>query len=177
MSDTIQGPDPRTLDRALHTARRFLGQWSDEVTARLRDDLVQETVVVAWGCWPDMRRPERFEALVRTVARRLRARAVRRSARSLDRSCVGRSDEPCLYVAGQWVPRRVLRDALDEVLPVAGTLTARLLLGFYEGFTCSELALRYGLTESNVKVRLHRGRRRLQKEFERRLRTGARHNP
>jgi DNA-directed RNA polymerase specialized sigma24 family protein len=40
-------------------------------------------------------------------------------------------------------------------------LNSRILMSYYEGFTCAELAVRYDLTTDSVKVRVHRSRRRI----------------
>jgi hypothetical protein len=79
-------------------------------------------------------------------------------------------DAAFLVVAGVPVPRMCLLNHLDGVLACLPALNRVLLLGFYEGFSCAELGARFHLTEDCVKVRLHRSRKRLRREFEARVR-------
>jgi DNA-directed RNA polymerase specialized sigma24 family protein len=52
-------------------------------------------------------------------------------------------------------------------------LDRELLLGFYEGFCCAELAERFDRSPTCVKTRLHRARRRIQREVEACARTAG----
>ncbi len=52
-------------------------------------------------------------------------------------------------------------------------LNEQLTRSYYEGFSCAELAERFGLEEDCVKVRLYRCRRKLRKEFEGRVRRAS----
>ena len=64
-------------------------------------------------------------------------------------------------IAGRRVPlhraRAFLQEALAELLPI----DRQLLLGLHEGFCCAELAERFRRSESCVKTRIHRARRRV----------------
>lgn len=165
---------------ALVSARRFLSRWSDRVTSNLRDDLVQEAAWEACRRAAQVRDHTRFPAMVRTIARRLRCRALCRALRRLPpladewqrplpfRRWTG--DDVMLTVAGRPVSRRRLLAMLDLMLERVGSLNRALLLGFYEGFSCVELGDRFELTVESVKVRLHRGRRRLRRAFEEHIR-------
>ena len=162
--------------RALRDGNVFLGRWSDPLTHRERGDLAQEAVLVAWRNKAALRVPARLGAFVRTVARRLRARAVRSSLRHPEEWLAGdetavfqesnAGDSPHVRVGRDLVPQDWLMDRLQACLEQLGSTNRRLLIGFYEGFSCSELSDRYGLSEAAVKVRLHRGRSVLRQKLE-----------
>jgi RNA polymerase sigma factor (sigma-70 family) len=161
---------------ALLHARLFLERWGDPVTRNERDDLVQETACAAWHRVDTVRDASCFPAMVRTISRRLRHRALCRAARRailfggdcrrLERETVRGCPGPCLLVEGRPVAVRRLLDMLDFVMCCLPVLNRRLLLAFYEGFSCSELADRFAVSVRSVKMRLHRSRRRLRREFE-----------
>ena len=153
-------------------ARRFLRRFEDAFTRQQCDDLVQESAVAAWQWAGAARRPERFAAAVRTIARRKRYRALRdhhRRREELSSACLPapnpKIDE--LRVAGRSVPREWLVARLVQALNGLRAVDRRLLLAQQEGFCCAEIAARLDMTEDVVKVRMHRARRRLQKEIER----------
>ena len=156
---------------AMRSARGFLRRFEDLTTRNERDDLVQETACSAWRWAQSARDPGRFEAAVRTIARRTRCRF--RTQRQRQREHEARSLEyrpvepPSLVVVGHCVPSVWLLDCLDRVLEGLCALDRRLLLGMHEGFCCAELAVRFRCSEKSVKVRIHRTRRRVQMEIER----------
>jgi DNA-directed RNA polymerase specialized sigma24 family protein len=161
---------------ALVQSRLFLERWGDPVTRRERDDLVQETAWATFCQATNVRDQSCIPAMVRTISRRLRHRALSRAARRavvfggnfrpVDRLRVCESTGPCLLVAGRPVPVARLLNMLEAVMWCLPPLNRRLLRAFYEGFSCLELADRFELTEEGVKMRLHRSRRRLRKAFE-----------
>ena len=163
---------------ALVDAREFLERWGDPVTRNERDDLIQETAWAAWHRAPYVRDGSCFPAVVRTISRRLRHRALclaaRRSQlfggdrRRLERECQRETERcgPYLLVEGRPVSVNRLLAMLDMVMRCLPWLNRRLLLSYYEGFSCGELAERFALTERGVKMRLHRSRHRLRREFE-----------
>lgn len=162
--------------RALRDSNAFLGRWADPLTHRERDDLAQDAVLVAWRNKAVLRDPNRLGAFVRTVARRLRARAVRSSSRNPEEWLAG--DETAIWpearpgtvrqvrIGRRLVPEDWLLDRLQACLGQLAPTNRRLLVGFYEGFSCSELSDRFGLSEAAVKVRLHRGRACLRQQLE-----------
>lgn len=178
----------RLAAKGYEVAHAFLNRWDDPATRASRDDCAQEAVFSAIGCYPAMREPSRFPALVRTIARRARYRELRWHMRlraagflmlSMDRDGdafaelaaqvrEGRSDN--LLVADQCVDKHWLLCALDAALDRLPGLYRAILRGYYEGFSCVELAERYGIAEENVKVRLHRGRHKVRAELEREVR-------
>lgn len=164
-------PRPQ-IEKALGVATSFLSRWRDGFTTANRAELGQDAVVIALWRWHTLRDKDRFEAFVRTIARRRRFAALTRFARlrvsSLDANASlvdqmaspeTESDEFC--IAGDLVSREELLQALPEVLGHLTKLNASLLMNYYEGFTCRELAARHGLSRDNVKVRVHRARRRV----------------
>lgn len=168
---------------ALQCARQFLRRWSDATTLRERDDLAQDAALQAWRHVDDVREWQRFPAMVRTISRRVRARllvALRRFEAivvQLDQGLEARLSAPsprhCLCVAGEaidvdWLVGELAR-ALTELRPI----DRELLLGFYDGASCAELAARHQLPRHRIKVRLHRGRRRLRRKLEERARAAG----
>lgn len=160
----------RLCSVALRCARTFLGRFDDPATRRERDDLVQETAWTAWRWAEHMQEPRRFEAAVRTIARRKRNRML-----ALQQDPHGAAGELCeptgplpaeFLVAGRRVPADWLMDRLHIVLQQLREIDRRILLGHHEGFCCAELALRYRRSEQSVKARIHRARRRVQRGIE-----------
>ncbi len=74
-----------------------------------------------------------------------------------------------LRVRNTWVARDVLLGQLDRLLNGLTRLNRRILVSYYEGFSCAELAVRYRMPEESVKVRIHRARHKLRHLFERRV--------
>lgn len=169
---------------ARDVARQFLSRWSDGFTRSVKDDLVQEAACEAWRCRQRLRDPDRFAAFVRTISRRLRYRALRgdrrRATCSLQdslRIVEDRVDsEPLserIMVDGYMCETSWLLSELKIAFGVLSPLNGHLTRSYYEGFSCAELAVRYGLEEESVKVRLYRCRRKLRKEIEGRARRTA----
>lgn len=163
---------------AQRTARDFLRRFEDRTTRNARDDLVQEAALAAWR-WVDRAEDtSRLPAAVRTIARRARCRLFEQARRRDRAVALLRQEEdgaPATYVvAGHQVSRRWLLGCLHEVLGRLPETDRRLLLGRHEGFCCQELALRSSHSEGNVKVRIHRTRRRVQSEIERLVRAADR---
>src|SRR5262249_44168597 len=152
----------------LKESRAFLRRWADVFTREACDDLAQEAAFAALQRQAQQRDPGSFTALVRTISRRMRARALKRGEQR-PVACVADGDladwpEPAvaepdaLLVAGRPVPRPWLLAQLDAALPQLTAANRLLLLGYYEGFSCSELGERFGISVAAVKVRLHRSR-------------------
>ncbi|MCC7065283.1 MAG: sigma-70 family RNA polymerase sigma factor [Planctomycetes bacterium] len=156
---------------ALASARGFLRRFEDLTTRGERDDLVQETACAAWRWAQSARDPSRFEAAVRTIARRARCRLLSQRRRRREHEAQFLEHYPvdslCFLVAGHRVPSLWLLSCLDQVLEGLCALDRHLLLGMHEGFCCAELAVRFRCSEKSVKVRIHRTRRRVQMEIER----------
>ena len=155
-------------ERAHQQASNYLRRHGDHWTQTHRDDLVQEATIAAWRWAQAPHDSRRFWAAVRTITRRIRCRA-RWNARRLRtnhpelpaRPVEFEPEERRLLIAGRRVPlhraRAFLQEALAELLPI----DRQLLLGLHEGFCCAELAERFRRSESCVKTRIHRARRRV----------------
>lgn len=169
------------IEAALGAATSFLARWQDCFTNANREELGQDAVVLALTRWSTLRDKGRFHAFVRTIARRRRATALGSRTKLptvsidanwhlADQIVAKMPEEEEFRIAGDWVPRAELIDALPSALERLTRLNAALLMGYYEGFTCGELAGRYELTPENVKVRIHRARRRVRELLQRHLR-------
>lgn len=172
------------IEAALGAATSFLARWQDCFTSANREELGQDAVVLALTRWPTLRDKGRFHAFVRTIARRRRAAALGSRARLptvsidanwhlADQVVAPMPEQEEFRIAGDWVPRDELIAALPSALDRLTRLNAALLMGYYEGFTCGELAARHELTSENVKVRIHRARRRVRELLRRHLKRKA----
>lgn len=178
----------------LRTARTFLSRWSDETTRSGRDEIAWGALTEAWIARGSLRRPERFQAFVRTITRRVRGRRVLEEARrggrgrllSLDAILEAEDDEragefadpaaeadPCeSSIAGLSVETEHLCAWLWSLLD-PHDLSHVLLQRHCEGFSCRELACSFDLSATSVKSRIHRARRALALEAMRRMVDGA----
>lgn len=157
-------------------ADSFLRRFGDRWTRNHRDDLVQETAMAAWRWARSARDPARFWAAVRTIARRVRYRALANACRerTVHRDLetanarlpgVGRRDR-YYSIAGRRIPAHRVLPSMRQAIARLQPLDRQLLLGALEGFCCAELSVRSDRSEQCVKTRLHRARRRVQREVE-----------
>ncbi len=161
--------------KALHLARRQLARWGDPFTASSRDDIAQECAVSLWQFAQRRRGLRSWPHALGVILPRTR-RVMRRrhgpDAAATDALLLADSvadvAEPAetLEVDGLRVPKAWLMDRLDEALARLRPALRQLLSAYYEGFSCGELAERFGISETLVKVRLHRGRARLRMRLE-----------
>jgi DNA-directed RNA polymerase specialized sigma24 family protein len=181
------GSNEMTWRQAFRDADEFLGRWRDTFTRNARADIAQEAAFATWLTAPTVRDPHCLPALARTISRRLRGRALKRH-RGLGEACLGRGGKlldqrdledgaDCLLVLGVPIARPWLLARLERRLMRLSDLNRALLLGFYEGFCCAELAVRFHLSEDAVKVRLFRYRRRIQRELEAEVRAAGHLDP
>lgn len=165
------------LNAALRIAAEFLSRWNDSVTTAHREDLRVEAALLAVQGWDRLRDKECFASYVRTIARRQRAQAVRQRLRveraglGLDHEVREEIEQPPVEqqwytVAGCWVTRRDLLVELPGLLARLNPISVELLMGYYEGFSCAELAGRFDLSLDVAKVRIHRTRRQIKGLFE-----------
>ncbi len=175
------GSHDRKYRAALEIANRFLSRWTDRFTRDAREDLAQDAVLEVWKCRGRLRAPDRFEAFVRTISRRVRYRALRRRMRERATSSYDHGEladsissavpaDEWLYVDGRPVDKTWLLEELDHACARVTELNRELVREYYAGSSCRELAVRYGLAEESVKVRLYRSRRKLKQVFEKRAR-------
>ncbi len=164
----------------VRVAERYLARFRDPMTRALRDEIAQESAVLAWQWIGKLQDPARLDAAVRTIARRQRLRALRARDRQGPLRFVtlpGDDDSTApavaagkperLLIGAHAVPSKWALQRLRRVLRRLSSLDQRLLLGFHEGFCCAELAIRFGRSEACVKTRLYRARRSVQRDMER----------
>lgn len=160
--------------RAHLEASNWLRRYRDPWTRAHRDDLVQEASFAAWRWAGQVRHSERFWAAVQTIARRIRSRSrraielVQPAQSHVDAALARESDAPERHylIAGRRVAVSVVRPCLRRSLQRLTTTDRELLLGFYEGFCCAELAERFRRSTACVKTRIHRARRRVRRSVE-----------
>lgn len=172
-TDEPEEPPESHWRQAYRIAEEFLRRWGGDLSSACREDCVAETAVRAVHAWGGLRDKERYPACVRTIARRQRARVVRDRVREVPVDAlvddVPALDEPAqtLWVAGLRVSRDALIAALPRMLGSLTPLNARLLMSYYEGFSCTELAERHHLSDDSVRMRIHRSRQLVRRLFER----------
>lgn len=167
--------------RAHCVARDCLRRFHDPWTRQNRDDLAQDVAIAVWRWANRLRHRERFWSAVHTITWRLRAKALRAQRPELGEpevvaAAIGDAGAPdrVFVVAGRRVATSRLRPWVHEALRQLKPLDRELLLGFYQGRGCSELAERFRRSRACVKTRIHRARVRVQKDVEALVRTAAR---
>jgi len=168
----------RRWEEVVEAAQGYLDRFRDPMTRSMRDEIAQESAVLAWQWIRQLEDHRRLGAAVRTITRRQRLRALRqcRRAGSSRLMSLGEAadsvpasrgeDQVALRIASRSVPSAWVVSRLDAVLARLPALDQRLLRGFHEGFCCAELAARFERSEACIKTRLHRARRRLQRLLE-----------
>src|SRR5262245_22925085 len=157
------GAQSETWGTALMDARRCLARWGDAFTRGERDDLAQEAALSLWRYVRARPTAPPLGAVVRTVARRTRLRALHlafRGVRVAESDAAlwpapGEAGPQCLRVEGALVPVEWLLPRLERALSRLRPTNRLIVLAFYGGCSCAELAARFRLTEEAVKVRLH----------------------
>jgi DNA-directed RNA polymerase specialized sigma24 family protein len=179
----------RRVEQGWCAAMAFLARWSDPPTCAAREDLASRAVAEAWVVRGQLRRAGAFHAYVRTIARRLRCREVaeagrRRIACDVDPDSFAEErswgfgadpahQRPTVSVAGRSIAAESLRSWLWRRLRERRDVGSVALQRFCEGFSCAELADRFELTESNLKMRMHRSRETLRREIVRAVADGV----
>lgn len=160
----------------LGIAQRFVRRWPDAFTLGLRDDLAQQATIETLRRYHSLLDRDCLPGFVRTIARRVRYRAMlhaKRDAEVLHMRAMllcglDRHERRALRVAARWVDREVLLGWLEDAMRRLAPLNAKLLREYYAGASCRELAARYRLAPETVKVRLHRSRERIRSKLEQR---------
>lgn len=127
------------------------------------DEAAQEAIVRAWRHRHKCREPEQPFGWLRRIAQN---EAIRVASRRPKEVLV---DEPlasssAAMATDEGMETRLLLGGILDQLSAADRELAR--LRYYEDLTCAKLADHFGLSESTVKVRLHRLRRRLRERLE-----------
>lgn len=138
------------------------------------EDLVQEALMVAFRCLPQLREPSSFRPWLSRIAFNTCRMHLRRLSALPESAPLPEAATPPVQTA--WEPPSGLNGALAHVDPAS----RRLLMLFYsEGLSHAELAEALSLSVAGVKSRLHRARERLRREMlemmtpEERARLGA----
>jgi RNA polymerase sigma-70 factor, ECF subfamily len=127
------------------------------------DEAAQEAIVRAWVHRDSCRQPERPLGWLRQIAHNEAVRLATRRPREV------LVEEPLAAPQGSVATDEGLEDRLF-MTGIVASLSASdqelARLRYYEDFTCAKLAEHFGLSEGNVKVRLHRLRLRLKQKLE-----------
>jgi len=130
--------------------------------AALAEDAAQEAFLRAFRALPTYRHQTSFAAWMRVIALRSAIDLVRRR----------RPEVPLVETCrpnGSEEKRHLDRDLLREALQSLCALDRELLLAReVEGEADKEIARRFGMTVTGVRVRIHRARKKLKARFERR---------
>ena len=130
--------------------------------AALAEDAAQEAFLRAFRALPTYRHQTSFAAWMRVIALRSAIDLVRRR----------RPEVPLVETYrpnGSEEKRHLDRDLLREALQSLCALDRELLLAReVEGEADKEIARRFGMTVTGVRVRIHRARKKLKARFERR---------
>jgi len=138
---------------ALAAARRITGD------AALAEDAAQEAFLRAFRALSSYRHQTSFAAWMRVIALRTAIDLVRRRRMEVplsETSYPGPSEEK------RHLDANLLREALAALAPLDREL---LLARELEGEADREIALRFGMTVTGVRVRIHRARRKLRARF------------
>jgi RNA polymerase sigma-70 factor (ECF subfamily) len=127
-------------------------------TAEVADDVVAETFLVAWRRLEDV--PPEPKGWLLAVARRVLANQRRATARRAALTA---------HAASAMSPKADAGEGDARVLRALAKLSERdrdlLLLSAWDGLTAAEIAAAVGCSRAAAKVRLHRARRRLQRQL------------
>jgi RNA polymerase sigma-70 factor, ECF subfamily len=156
MTHHVQGASPAfawdwTQARALclAEAQRILGR------STLAEDAAQEAVIRAWRRQHACHTPERPSPWLITIARREALRAVDQRPQELELPAVGSA------LASEPEPAGDHGDLMGAIRQLAEDDRALVYARYWEDLPDGELARRFGIAETTVRVRLHRIRRRL----------------
>lgn len=158
--DAIRQTD-KTYGRKLHTlANRILFSQEDA------EESVSDTYLKAWNAIPP-KRPQYFYAYLAAICRNLslhrlsRRQAAKRSAQVVE---LTQEMEQCIPDTrqAQRIEQRELSRMLDGFLGTLNQESRQIFLRrYWFGDSVSEIAARYGMTESKVKMQLSRTRNKL----------------
>lgn len=155
-----------TLDLVYNLARRMVRY------PMLVEDVVQETYVKAFEAWASGRKPRKVEPWIATICLNVARGYWRKASTRYETLSDELPDEPSVddveAEALSNVQRQIVHRALWE-LPDEQRITITLM--DIDGFTASEVARIMGTPRGTVLSRAHRGRKRLARLLEDRVRT------
>lgn len=179
---TTTDPRDALALRAWQVARRYAAGWPEAGARPGGDDVAQETALALLRCRTPLRDAERLPGYVRVVARRLRLRGRARLAGEVLACDLEHEERPLqslamsaergdgtLLLDDRWVDRQHALEVLQGVLERLAPLNQRILLDYYSGRSCADVARSHRLSPHAVKARLARGRRLLRQALERKL--------
>ncbi|MCC6698130.1 MAG: RNA polymerase sigma factor [Candidatus Hydrogenedentes bacterium] len=175
-ADAIQAIMKGDKERYAELVERYQGMvyaitWSRLGNADLCEDAAQETFIKAYRYLVALRDPARFSGWLARIAKSVSVSMLRTRKRELERGKRWQLTQPdpspheSSAAEGVSLPQ-TLREALEN-LPVHHREC--LVLYYMEGKSVREAAERLGISESNLKTRLHRARQALRGELEERL--------
>ncbi len=172
--------EEETWRAARDLAHSCLRRFGDAWTVRERDDLAQESLMLAWQWAGRACEPHRAKAAVRTIASRLRIRGLHRRPRNrVDITPIGGAlelvvaappDARTFVIAGRRVTAEWLLPRLQRELTRLRPIDRELLLAGNEGVGSAELARRFDRSVAVVRTRAYRARRRVQRAIENEVR-------
>lgn len=170
--DRLRSGDPAAIDDLLQQAQVIARRYSQAVCGRApdSDDAMQEALLQTFRNARRIREPKAFRSwLYRTVKN---ACLIGRRRKGIERLTGSMSDEAALEVADAAPPADLAIQSAEERERIRGVL-ARLapahrevvFLRDLEGLSTREVARVLGITEANVKVRLHRAHAQLRQRL------------
>ncbi len=142
---------------AIAAARRITGD------AALAEDAAQEAFLRAFRALSTYRHQTSFAAWMRVIALRTAIDLVRRRRTEVP---LGETARPGASEEKRHLDADLLREALASLAPLDREL---LLAREIDGDIDREIARRFGMTVTGVRVRIHRARRKLRARFETRI--------
>ncbi len=131
-----------------------------------RQDVLQETLLQAWRCLPELRDGSKVRAWLVAIARN-RCRDYCKSAKRRERPADGATLENYVNAMGRAVRDRAGGERLREVLHRIKPAKRRAAEMFYlDGMTIAEIAQRLNEREGTIKSRLYHARRAIQSLLE-----------
>ncbi len=153
------------------------------------DDIVQETMVEAWGHLQQLHSPERFDSWLTGICHNVCMRwnrayriqnqgFVRPDYFALEASNIEESEreiaDPCIFDPSEDLIRQDLAVLLDHAMSRLSPVAREgLQLYYVEERAQDEIAEQLGMTEGTLKVRLHRARRQLWRVLNNEMRLDA----
>jgi DNA-directed RNA polymerase specialized sigma24 family protein len=167
--------------RAHRRVRVALQGFRDGFTRDACDDLTQDVSLALWQFGRRHAAPEPIYAALPRILQRTRWAAIRRSNRHATLVAERYEDEfgawpeleSCMRIDGLLVPVDWLLDQLQQEVLELSDPSRSVLLSFYGGQSCKQIAERLGSSIDSVKVRIYRTRMRLKRNLEVRARAAG----
>ncbi len=146
--------------------------WREIGDFHIAQEITQDTFIQAFKSLPNLRDPNRFSGWLHVIAKRQCIEWLRRKPavmQSLDE--MPKAELEQLFYA-QYVEKEQAQASIDELHEVVECLLQKLpttehsvmVLHYYKGLTCEEMSALLDISLNTVKSRLHRARKRLERE-------------